>query len=138
MSGVETDAESLVSLERVEDDGELFDRAPDRSPGARRVLHQQPRSFVAPVEDLCERRDDTIEARLETGAEMRAHVEDDGVRLDRACRIDGGTHRLDALGIDRVVRSAEIHEVERVYGRKQARLLASCAKLLEVRRIVVR
>ena len=41
-------------------------------------------------------------------------MEDDSVGVDRAGRLDRGAHRLDALGVDGLVGSGEVHEVQRV------------------------
>jgi hypothetical protein len=44
-----------------------------------------------------------------------ADVEDDAVGLDRAGRVDGRAHRLEALAVDDLVRRREVAEVERVH-----------------------
>src|SRR5437588_1581498 len=138
VAGVQADAEPPVSPERVEDHGQLVDRAPDRPPGARRVLHQHPRPLVAAVEHLLERGDDTLETDLEPGAEVRADMEDHPFGVDRARRVDRAAHRVDALLVDRVVRRGEIDEVEAVHESRHAQLLVAVAKRLEVLRVVVR
>ena len=48
------------------------------------------------------------------GAEVRADVEDDAVRLDRARGVDGRAHRRTALGVDRPVLRRQVAEIERV------------------------
>src|SRR4029079_9972776 len=74
MARVEAESEPFVASERVEDALQLVDGPADRPPGAGGVLHQQPRAVVATVENLLDRRDDTLEARVEDGADMRAHA----------------------------------------------------------------
>src|SRR6266550_4256835 len=76
MTRVEANTEALVPPECSEDRGELVDRAADRPAGTRGVLHQDPCSVVAAVEQLFQRRDYSREAGLEAGAEMGAEVED--------------------------------------------------------------
>jgi hypothetical protein len=70
---------------------------------------------------------------------MRAHVEDDAVGLDRA----GDVHRVDERGdrllVDRVVRSRQVHEIDRMADHAFDRGLgAALLEPLEVRRVVVR
>ena len=68
MTRVEADAEPFVSSERLEDDGELLDRSADGSTRACRVLHQQPRPVVAPVQHLSQGRHDALQADVESCA----------------------------------------------------------------------
>ena len=82
------------------------------------------REVQGAVEHLSERGQASLEAGLEAGPEVRADVEDDPVRLDRAGRVDGRAHRVDALRVDRVVRGGEVDEVERVDESGDARLFA--------------
>jgi hypothetical protein len=97
MAGIEADTEPFVAPDSVHDQHELVERASDRSAGAGRVLDEEPRAFVAALEHLLDRRHRPFEAGVEAGAEMRADVEDDPVRLDRAGCVHGRSHRLDAL-----------------------------------------
>ena len=62
-----------------------------------------------------ERRHRPLEPGLEAGAEVRAEVEDDAVRLDRARRLHRLPHRVDALAVELVVRAREVDEVDRVH-----------------------
>ena len=61
-----------------------------------------------------ERGHDPFEARLEPGAEVRADVEDDCVRADRAAGVDRRAHDVDALLVEVVLRAGEVDEVERM------------------------
>src|SRR3990170_8545533 len=103
MARVEADAEAGMSVERIEENRELVDRAADRPARAGGVLEQQPGRVRATVENLPQGRDAPLDAGLEPRAKMRADVEDDTVRPDRARSIDGGTHRRAALAVDRPV-----------------------------------
>src|SRR5580765_2307493 len=138
MAGIEADTEPFVAPDSVHDQHELVERASDRSAGAGRVLDQGPRPFVAALEHLLDRRHRPVEADVETGAEMRADVEDDPIRLDRTGCVDGRPHRLDALRVDRVVRSGKVDEVESVDEDAEARFLALRSEGLEVGRVVGR
>src|SRR6266480_2154918 len=82
MTGVEADAEPLVSAQGVVEGGELVDRTADRVAGAGRVLDQQPGGVRATFERLSQRRDSALQADLEAGALVRADVEDNPVGLD--------------------------------------------------------
>ena len=136
---VEAHAEPWMAVEPVVDRRQLVDRPSDRPARAGRVLHQEPRRVGAAVEHLRNGGHDTLEPLLEPRAEVRADVEDDGVGLDRAGRIDRRAHRRDALLVDRVVRRGEIDEVERVDDdRPDPDLLPSGPKRCEVSRIVLR
>jgi hypothetical protein len=110
---VEADAEPRVPVEPLEQGRQLVERAADRAPGARGVLHQEPRVARAALEDLRHRGHDAVESLVEAGAEMRADVEDDRVGLDRARDVDRRAHRRDRLVVD-LVRRGEVAEVERV------------------------
>ena len=93
MARVEADAEALVPARGLEQRHELVDRAPDRAAGAGRVLHQQPGAVARELEHLVERGNDAPDADVHPGAEMRAHVEDDGVRVDRVRDLHRVAHR---------------------------------------------
>src|SRR5206468_6827325 len=84
VAAVEADAEARMGFERVEERCELVDRAADRAAGARRVLEQQPRAVVAELEHRPERWYCAFEPGVESGAEVRADVDDDSFGLDRA------------------------------------------------------
>ncbi len=74
-----------------------------------------------------------LDARLQAGAQVRADVEDDPVRPDRAGRVDGRAHRRAALAVDRPVLRGEVAEVERVHEhRTELRFLAPLAEAGEV------
>src|SRR5437764_4515369 len=137
MARVEADAETLVAVERVEDRCQLVERAPDRSTGARGVLHQQPRSLAAPVEHLRQRRHGATEPDVEAGTEVRTDVEDHRLRVDRARGVDRCPHRGDAFLVDRVVGRSKVDEVERVDDRGEAGFLAPLAKTREVVGVMV-
>ena len=111
---VEADAEARVVFQTLEEDVQLFERAADRPACARRVLHQQPGVALAALQDAGECGARPLETRLEAGAEVRADVEDDAVRLDRARSVDGVAHRLDRLLVDLLVRCGQVAQVERV------------------------
>ncbi len=84
-------------------------------PGPGRVLHQEPGVAVAAARGSARApRTTRSSAAVEAGAEVRADVEDDRVRLDRARGVDRGAHRRDRLLVDRVVGRGEVAEVERV------------------------
>ena len=84
---VETETEPRVSTECLDERRKLIDRTADRRARPGGVLHQQPRIAFAVLEDLRHRRDDTLEARVESRAEMRADVKDHAVGLDRNSRV---------------------------------------------------
>src|SRR3954465_3941227 len=69
---------------------------------------------------------------------MRADVEDDAVRLDRAGGVDRRPHRLNAVWVDRGVRGGKVDEVESVDEDWQVRFLALRPEGLEIRRVVGR
>src|SRR5581483_607440 len=85
---VEAETQPGVAVEALEERVQLVERAPDRPACARGVLHQEPRVAFAAFEDLRERLARAVETAVESGAEMRADVEDDAVRADRARRVD--------------------------------------------------
>ena len=58
--------------------------------------------------------DGSVEPGLESRTEMRADVEDHGVRADRLCRVEGVAQGVDRLAVDLVVGGGEIDEVQRV------------------------
>ena len=135
---VEADAEPLVAAGRVVDRGQLFQRAPDRVPGSRRVLHAEPRRLVGALERLGQRGHDALEAGLEAGAEVRADVEDDRLGADRGGGVDGRAQRGDALLVEVVLRAGEVQQVERVdRDGADPELLAPGAEGLEVGRVVL-
>ncbi len=103
-----------MSAEAVEQRLQLTERAPDRPARAGRVLHAQPRVAHRPREHLLEGVDGSVEPGLEAGAEMRADVEDHGVRTDRLRRVEREPERVDRLAVDLVVRRGEIDEVQRM------------------------
>ena len=75
------------------------------------------------------------------GAEMRADVEHDAVRVDRARDLHRVPQRGARLLVDLLVRRGEVDEVERVREHaagRDAELRAALLERLEVRRIVVR
>ena len=115
MARVEADAEPRVTVEPF-DERLRARRASGRSspPVPAEFSISSHVSRLAALEDLRERGHRPLEAGLEAGAEMRADVEDDAVRLDRARGVDGVAHRLDRLLVDPVVRRREVAEVERV------------------------
>jgi len=76
VAGVEADPEAWVVVERGVNGAELVGRAPDRAARPGRVLHQQPEVVCRQLEQLAQGGDDLLEADLETGAEVRADVED--------------------------------------------------------------
>ena len=90
-----------MPVEALVDRRELVDRAADRAAGAGRVLHQEPRRVGAELEHLLHRRQHALEAGFEPAAEMRADVEDDAVRADRAGDLHRVPHRGDRLLVDR-------------------------------------
>ena len=114
VAGIEADAEVRVSSEPIDEDGELVDRAADRTAGAGRILEQEPSRIRAPVEHTLDGREHALESRFEAGPEVRADVEDDPVGLDRAGDVDGVLEGGDRFLVDRVVRSRQVDEVERV------------------------
>ena len=99
---------------RVEERGELVDRASDRPAGAGGVLQQQPGRVRAELESFLQRRHAPFHADFDARAEMRADVEDDAVGVDRA----GDLHRVAQCGarllVDLVVGRSEVDEIERV------------------------
>ncbi len=97
---VEADPEPRVVVEAVVDRGELVGRAADRAAGAGRVLHQEPEVVVRQLEQLPQRGNDPLEPGLESGAEMRADVEDDALGPDRVGRLERRAHRRDRLVVD--------------------------------------
>ena len=85
------------------------------------------------LEHLAERGHTALEPGLEAGPEVRADVEDDAVRLDRARGVDGGAHRLEALAEDGLVGRGQVAEVQRMHEhRADARLGALLTEAGEV------
>src|SRR4051812_41146262 len=82
MARVEADAEAPVPVARVKELRELVERAADRAARACGVLDQKPRRVGAELERVVDRRNGALHACLEPGAEVRADVEDDAVRVD--------------------------------------------------------
>ena len=115
VAGVEADAEALVAVESGDDRRQLLERAADRTAGAGRVLEQEPGRVRAVLEHLAQSGHAALEPGVEARPEVRADVEDDAVRLDRARRVDGCDHRREALPVNDVVRGGEVAEVERVH-----------------------
>src|SRR3954463_2844140 len=114
MARVEADAEAWMTVESFVDRCELVDRTADRAAGAGGVLHQQPRRVVAELEHLLDRRENTLQSLLEAGTEVRADVDDDGVRADRAGDLHGRAQGRHRLFVDRIVGGGEVAEVERM------------------------
>jgi glutamyl/glutaminyl-tRNA synthetase len=139
VAGIETDAEVRVPSEPIDEDGQLVDRPADRAAGAGRVLEQEPGRVRAPAERPLEGRKHAFESDLEAGAEMRADMEDDSVGLDRAGDVDRVLEGRDRLLVDRLVRSRQVDEVERVADDgTDAGLGAARFEALEVVGVVVR
>jgi hypothetical protein len=133
---VEADAEPFVPSERLEQQHELVHRAADRAAGSGRVLHQEPSALVAAVEDLLQCGHDSFQAGLEAGAQVGTDMEDDSVGADRARRVHGRGHRVDALLVDGVVGRREVDQVEAVHEGGQTGFLTSRAKALKILGVV--
>src|SRR5205823_1280367 len=114
MARVEAEPEALVCWQGFVESRELLDRAPDRSPGAGRVLHQQPGRLRATFERLAQCRHSALQTDVEAGALVRAHVEDDAVGLDRAGDVHRVLQRGDRLLVDLVVRAREVDQEDSV------------------------
>ncbi len=135
---VEADAEPRVGVESLVERGQLLERAADRPARACRVLHAEPGRLVAVFERLCQGRRDPLDRGLEPGAEVRAHVEDDGLGLDRTRGVDGRAQGRDALLVEVGLRAREVDEVERVdEDAADPELGAALAEGREVGRVVL-
>jgi hypothetical protein len=89
MAGVETDAEVGIAVEPVDQGGELVDRSADRVAGPGGVLDQQPGGVGAALEALPERGNHTLQPSFESGALVRADMEDHAFRFDPAGDVHG-------------------------------------------------
>src|SRR5262245_32504513 len=91
------------------------------------------------LEDLLHRRYCPLESGLEAGAQVRPHVEDHAVRLDRAGGVHRRVHRHEALLVELVLRAGEVDQVEGVdEDSADTELYASRTKRLEILRVVLR
>ena len=70
VAGVEADAEPRVPVEVVHEDRQFVDRAADGPAGSGRVLDQEPGRLRTALERALESRNDVLEPRLESGAEV--------------------------------------------------------------------
>jgi hypothetical protein len=140
VAGVEADAESGMTVEAVEDDRELGDGAAHRAARSGRVLEEDPRiRALTALERAAEGADDAIETTLEAGAQVRADVEDDPVRLDRAGDLDRVQESVDRLFVDVLLGSGQIDEVDRVTKNcLDPGLLTALLETLDVVGVVIR
>src|SRR4051812_35301879 len=136
---VEADAQPLVLSERRVERGQLVDRTSDRVACARRVLDQEPGRVRAPLQHVEKRRYRALEAGLETRALVRADVEDDAVRVDRAGDVHSVLERRARLVVDLVLGAREVGQVEGVAeDSADPRFGSPLLEALEVGRVVVR
>src|SRR3954451_3523082 len=103
-----------MAVEPIEQKGELLDGPPDRRPRACRVLHQEPGRVRAAVEHDPQRGDDPVEPGVHPCAQVRADVEHDSVRVDRARDVDRVRQRRHRLLVELVLRAREVDQVQRV------------------------
>jgi glutamyl-tRNA synthetase len=114
VAGVEADPEPRMAVEHVEQAGELGDRASDRGarPGA--VLHQEPGVRARPLEDPREGGCRPVEPGVQSGAEVGADVEYDGVGIECLGGVHGCRERCDGSLVDLLVGRREVAEVKGV------------------------
>ena len=83
MARVHANSEPRVPVQRVAERGELRNRAADGAARTRGVLEAEPEIVGRELEELAKCRGDGFHRVVESVAEVRADVEDDGVGADR-------------------------------------------------------
>ena len=117
-----------------------MERAEPVEPDSLVELEEDPRiRALTALERAAEGADDAIETTIEAGAQVRADVEDDPVRLDRAGDLDRVQESVDRLFVDVLLGSGQIDEVDRVTKNcLDPGLLTALLETLDVVGVVIR
>ena len=113
VAGVEAHAEPLARAGRVDQLGELVERAPERAAGSCRVLEVQLAAFA-----VGERRGDRLAGARDRLADVpglrRARVQDHGARADRVPDAQRVRQRRQRFGADLLVVGGAVEQVDGV------------------------
>ena len=103
-----------MAVDRIRERRELGDRAADRPACTGGVLHAEPKVVGRQLEELPKRGLDERNGFVEPEAEVRAHVEDDGLGADCLRRLHRGAERRERVLAHRGVAAREVDEIEGV------------------------
>ena len=100
MAGVQAHSQALAPAGRLQQRGELVERAPERAASARRVLEVQ-LTALALLQRLPDRLPGAGDRLADVAGLRRAGVQDDAARADRLADTQGMRERGERLGADR-------------------------------------